>query len=348
MGTDIHLEVEVKKGDVWERLPHLPQPCTSCAEWDPVEREYGEPKGFFYPWVDASELESYLERGFSVIQEHQNPTSDRVQVSEQRPCWRCNGTKITYEQIYHDRNYDVFGMLADVRNGSGFAGVDTGDGFVPIDVPRGLPDDLSAEVLTHIKRLGYTPSGGGLEYSREDDEEEDLYEAMEKEPEGYWSLGDHSFSWVTLAEVLEYDYDRTTKKRGWVDPWNFELYRRNGKPSSWSGGGSIEHISSQAMARMIDQGEILFEGDDADWEDPSGFIDRGYTTGLQRAMQDWSLPDGSIGAQIRDKQSYYCLIEWDVPYMDSLKRFRRRMEELREYAPDGDLNRIRLVFGFDS
>lgn len=47
---------------------------------------------------------------------------------------------------YRTRNYNAFAMLANVRNGRGFAGVLTGDGFVPIDDPRGWPSDLSAEV----------------------------------------------------------------------------------------------------------------------------------------------------------------------------------------------------------
>ena len=39
------------------------------------------------------------------------------------------------------RSYDCFAVLAGVRNGRGFAGVDTGDGFNPISKPRGLPND---------------------------------------------------------------------------------------------------------------------------------------------------------------------------------------------------------------
>lgn len=41
------------------------------------------------------------------------------------------------DRFYRDRNYDLFGILADVRNGRGFAGVTTGEGFVPIAAPQG-------------------------------------------------------------------------------------------------------------------------------------------------------------------------------------------------------------------
>jgi hypothetical protein len=40
-------------------------------------------------------------------------------------------------QVDEDRNYDLFAILADVRNGEGCAGVRTGDGFVPISEPCG-------------------------------------------------------------------------------------------------------------------------------------------------------------------------------------------------------------------
>ena len=43
---------------------------------------------------------------------------------------------------YIPRNYLLFSVLADVRNGTGFAGVITYKPVVPISEPRGLPDDL--------------------------------------------------------------------------------------------------------------------------------------------------------------------------------------------------------------
>lgn len=72
------------------------------------------------------------------------------------------------QRWYHDRNYRLFAMLADVRNGRGTAGVDTGDRLIPIDEPRGLPDDVSKEV----------------------------YEDSAK-----WGVDGHSHSHFTLAEV---------------------------------------------------------------------------------------------------------------------------------------------------
>jgi len=55
---------------------------------------------------------------------------------------------------WDDRNYSVFAMLADVRNGYGFAGSDLGDPVVPIAAPRGLPQDVCAGVLGEHEEWG--------------------------------------------------------------------------------------------------------------------------------------------------------------------------------------------------
>jgi len=67
-----------------------------------------------------------------------------------------------------NRNYWSFAVLADVRNGHGFAGHYTGEPVVPIASPRGIPKDS---------------------------------------PETHEWLGDHSWSYVTLTELLALNMD---------------------------------------------------------------------------------------------------------------------------------------------
>ena len=85
---------------------------------------------------------------------------------------------------YHQRNYDLFAILADVRNGSGFAGAKIGDGFNPISPPRGLPNDVS-------------------DFVRSESDE--------------WDVDGHSHSHLTVAEVLTYDWDQESVKTGLFD-----------------------------------------------------------------------------------------------------------------------------------
>ena len=62
--------------------------------------------------------------------------------------------------IWDGRHYDLFAIMANVRNGYGFAGCDTGDGFVPIAMPKGLPDDVSPAI-----KPAPTDGGDGHSYS---------------------------------------------------------------------------------------------------------------------------------------------------------------------------------------
>jgi len=120
------------------------------------------------------------------------------------------------------RNYNTFAILADVRNGFGFAGVDTGDGFKPIltlhddgvDNPhrRGWPKDVCQE-LAH----------------------EDV---------------DHSPNWLTLRELNEYDWQQVTKSRGVVTLDQYQKWvkeGREGRPDRWCGGISGPNIEVLSM-----------------------------------------------------------------------------------------------------
>ena len=48
-----------------------------------------------------------------------------------------------------DRHYQLFAVLADVRNGYGFAGIQTGEVVTPTSKPRGLPSDFAIEGEAH-------------------------------------------------------------------------------------------------------------------------------------------------------------------------------------------------------
>jgi hypothetical protein len=260
------------------------------------------------------------------------------------------------DALFVGRNYDLFAMLADVRNGAGFAGCDTGDGFVPVADPKGFPADASPETLR-----AYT-----LTVDDERAEEDGFYSREDAEawstPRGDWlpssewmdeaetvvSVPDwHSASWLTLAELDAYDWDRTTRHRGWVDPWNFEVWRAKGKPGGWCGevgGRSTRHVSNQMMARLIDGGEIQWAGPEPA---PEGRRERPYTTGLQRDLRGQELEPGSTLETVRDRgDQFYTLVEWEEPYRESAKKFvDETLPALRKLGRPED---VRIVFWFDN
>lgn len=199
-----------------------------------------------------------------LVTQVRQPDGTWKNVKPVRKCWDCKGTGMcersdgsTYECVwcqgkgdawrypnFHSRSYDTFSILADVRNGYGFAGVVTGEGFNPISAPRGLPTDL-----VYDERL---PAD---DY---DEEEQEDYTPGPDRPyvDGTW-LGDHSFSWLTLAELLAYDWDQGTTKTGWLSKDEFaRMKREGGHPKEWSGGvsgGMVRHVNQRDMTTLLDK-----------------------------------------------------------------------------------------------
>lgn len=147
-------------------------------------------------------------------------------------CYWCKGTGV--ETGFHDRCYNAFAILADVRNGSGFAGCDTGDGFKVIAPPRGLPDDLSPELQSLFDDT-YTEA------------ESDALTAKL----GSWP-GDHTSSWLTLAELLTFPLDQLhTVIRGVVTREQFNAWDGKSPPKEYCSdisGGGVTVTAKEARA----------------------------------------------------------------------------------------------------
>lgn len=191
------------------------------------------------------------------------------------------------DHFYSNRNYDVFAILADVRNGRGFAGVDTGDGFEIIAEPRGLPHDMSPELTREAQGCDHTPS------------------------------------WVTVAELMAFDWTQTTKHRGMVNGPQFHAWeqypRSQGEgPREYCGdvsGASIKKVSEFKMRELI----ATLPGEKY-WD-------------KKKAAEE----------QLSDT---YCQVEWTTPYYRAARDFLSEcLPRLwRLGAPDD----VRCVFWFDS
>ncbi len=146
MGCDIHVLIERRVNDKWERVPHR-------VPW----REQ-------YDGADPSTL--------------------------------------LLPDAFDNRNYDLFGVLAGVRNGT------WGEPNPPIAQPRGWPED-SAWPFN-----------------------------VDGDKASPW-VGDHSHSWVTLRELEDYPWDARARKRGWVTHEQAAKFRADGiPPSCYAAGGN--------------------------------------------------------------------------------------------------------------
>lgn len=120
---------------------------------------------------------------------------------------------------YDSRNYDLFAILADVRNGRGFAGCKTSYGFNPISEPKGLPNDITEEVKDKLDNYG------------------------------------HSYSYFTLKELKEYDWEQTVVHVGVITEEQYvKMKETKENPTCWSGmvsGKDIVVVSADTMDKIL-------------------------------------------------------------------------------------------------
>lgn len=141
-----------------------------------------------------------------------------------------------------DRHYALFALLANVRNGFGFAGVVTGQAVKPIATPRGLPDDF---VIINDGETHPIPDELASEW--------ELQDAKERhEPPSIW-MGDHSHSWLTSDEILSHNWP-VVWKCGIVAIKDFNNWDGVSAPQSYCGvisGGRV--IVAENPCDVVDE-----------------------------------------------------------------------------------------------
>lgn len=183
------------------------------------------------------------------------------------------------DKPYDDRNYDLFSILANVRNGRGFAGVKTGEGFNPISEPKGLPFNVSGEI---------------------------------KQISDNWGCDGHSHSFLTLKELLDYNWNQTTQKQGYLSLREYkEVLNTKKNPESWCGDISGINI-------------IKIDTDEADL-----FIKKELDK-----------------CRSYDKKEIYVLYKWNILYKEYCGDFLNiSLPALQDL---GNPEEVRIVFWFDN
>lgn len=161
--------------------------------------------------------------------------------------WWDQGKEMTDEErkallTYHPytmRNYNVFAMLASVRNGMGFAGMETGGRVEPIAQPKGLPDDPSPQLAPIVAAAAA---------------DDHTHPAIEKLG---W-LGYHDFSYLTLAELDAYAWHDTMQHKGIINLDQYAAWRKKeptwpeGGWSAWVSGGKVVVLDPAEADDMLD------------------------------------------------------------------------------------------------
>lgn len=214
------------------------------------------------------------------------------------------------------RNYSSFAILADVRNGRGFAGVDIGDRVEPFAYPRGAPEDVSEVGQQWFDYADHTPSYFSLAELKEGFMENFFKPVKRRGWVGYKTFS--HFMW---------DNDMSTYRiEGLTDDDIVEIYEKRAikSPDTWSGGISgrkIMHVSFNDMLQ---------------WYKKVGLV-HDYET-----IED---------EEIRDTlRNLYVKIQWTQLIGDTIPLVRDWIQELSAYAREHNLadDEIRVLFYFDS
>lgn len=159
MGCDIHLYVEVFDKET--------------GKWKPDLTEFPNP-GYDADGTDWEKSQTPVIG--QAINPYQSDYPNIVMVQDDNDNWVeklwtdvYGNLDYIYTVYYRDRNYSLFAILADVRNGYK-------PSFNPICDPKGLPYNISQEIATRFK---------------------------------CWGLDAHTPSWLTVSELDTYDWEQT-------------------------------------------------------------------------------------------------------------------------------------------
>jgi hypothetical protein len=190
MGCDIHGFCEVKKNGVWK------------LNTKPI---------FKNPY--------YLSDSDLQLRKLRDPSFKRVD-DLQKAQYLCHpGT---------GRNYDWFAILADVRNGRGFAGIPTGEGFAVIAEPRGVPEDCTTKWAKEVEEWG-----GDL----------------------------HSHSYLRVQDFDDFDWSQKTILNGIIPLDEYKTLRVSGEsPETWSGmisGPDVVVVDQEAADQILEGHSVV-------------------------------------------------------------------------------------------
>lgn len=186
-----------------------------------------------------------------------------------------------WEQRIQEEQNGTYDFIYSGRNYTLFsilAGVRNSCSLKPIREPRGIPSDVSDSVIAGSDEWG---------------------------PDG------HSHSYLSVKELLEFDWSQGFKREGWVNSEDYKEFKENGSPSTWSrsvGGGGVDHVTNYDMDNFIaDNGEYWAFG-----------------------------------------RSPYTLVHWNESFKDCVGSFYSwSIPKMKELAGD-DLESVRIVFWFDN
>lgn len=232
-------------------------------------------------------------------------------VAATNSCYFCKGTGRATR--YHERNYRLFSILADVRQYD--------DARLEVIIPsrRGLPDDLGAGKEADYYDDATSPT-------RDKDTGEIL--------PGFYDLGEHSQTWLSLRELLDFDWGRTVTYKTVLDIVAYDEFVRNGERRPR--GRTHELDGLRAGLEVLVSRSVMH-----------GLINEGLLARTILAQENGS--GDYVGADACAVAGFplYCTeVSWTETYAQLVRDFHSAF--IPALVTLGKPEDIRIVFGFDS
>ena len=227
---------------------------------------------------------------------------------------------------FQDRNYDVFAVLGNVRNGRGFAGVETGNAIKPISDCRGIPDDADAATLELLSN-------------------------------------EHSATWVKLSELDAYDWDAAKINCGVVTAELYEVMKHVGRDDPWHPDVVAELEQRDPSFNRMDIGvRGWVSGGGVVVFDPPGYehwIARGKPLvghpsvnfmSREVPVDESQVATAAINAPTDAEISAHVQVRWTKTIREDMPAsFWSMVEALHRLVPEGGTtDDVRIVMDFDS
>lgn len=145
------------------------------------------------------------------------------------------------------RSYNTFALLADVRNGVGFAGRETGEAWPVLYPCRGLPDDIEKDEDDESNvKLDFTWYWS--------------FDPDKKDPQTTLWMGDHSHSWLSLSEIKnikDFLKDKFYTARGMITLQQREDLERGILPTNWCSFTNMDGYVNSSWKRPANECHCL-------------------------------------------------------------------------------------------
>lgn len=203
------------------------------------------------------------------------------------------GDDFQAEPCWSDRSYDVFSILAGVRS--------TGD-YKAIAPPRGLPDDMSE--MLHGRAHAHIDDGYG-----------------------------HSPSWLTLADILAFDWDQTVTFEGYAHASHFHEWVLAGRRDAGIPPPDLFDLAS--IEETWPDRSLLSEKE---------LLQRTEAIGNPYEPKDVQRELRLVSEVRAELKNCFCHVSWTVTYRDRADNFfRYAVAEMEKHGAPDD---VRCVFWF--